>query len=403
MSQLKFFFNNLRSILVLLPDTDLSQVVTYRMAELNAIESMRTNLTAFVQFCMPFKNIDTKKYQTECLSRYAHLDKHILKSLCNPATLKEIKKTPKKLNRDHPISVDIICFQPINCTDLPVVNRINAIDRLRSVVFKAYLDENCDSEPPIGMRQLIDKVIPATFKKWSSLGKQIETGEIKFSQIDELIDLKWFEANTQRFLEEFAYICKETFSATNKIEERLNQVRLYIKFKSSLHTVQLINNIREKYQMKGKFEHLDTIEQMHTKKEYINWKISAMNDKVENAIRVIDSVNTPAKLACLQAFLDAHELVTWMRGNTRDLKQFKFLVDLILTSKPGDHAQLSAASKFAMAITLKDACVGYAALIYDLKPESDGFDRLVELCKPLWQTLDNDSNIAQKLNDVKGK
>lgn len=145
------------------------------------------------------------------------------------------------------------------------------------------------------------------------------------------------------------------------------------------------------------------IQQMQSRDDYKHWQLSRMNREIEDVIRILDTLNTPAKLACLQAFLDAHELVMWLRTNTRDLKESKFLVDLISTSRPGDHAQLTTASKFAFAITLKDACVGYAALIYELRPATDGFDRFMKLCEPLWQTLSNDPNIAQKLNDVKGK
>ena len=127
-----------------------------------------------------------------------------------------------------------------------------------------------------------------------------------------------------------------------------------------------------------------------------------MDKSLEEPIRALSSLNTQERIYCLNAFLQAYDLVMWLRKNTKNIKEFKFLVDVILTSKTNEHAQLSASNKHAFAITLKDACVGYAGLIYDLKPEVDDFHALIGLFDKLWLNLRNDSKIGQKLIYVKG-
>lgn len=411
MSTIKFFHKYSQQILILFKSkSELSSLLAYRMSEINAIDSMRTNLIAFAQFCMPFKCIEIKPFQSQ-LSRLALLDDFTLNQLCRPAPIDQIGST-------RPATFPITCFEPITPNDMSTVHRINSINRLLSVVFNMYLDESCQvvttagsEATPIDLRKLIDQVIPNAFQKWLDLANKIQTGRLTFGEIDSFTQVV-FNGKTKQFLDEFTYICRENSSSSlsSSVDLRMKQIRLYIKFESSLRAVKLLNGIRAQYGLKGKFDHLDTIEKMHTGNEYKKWTLSCMNKNVENAICVLDSINTPARLACLQAYLDAHELVTWLRLNTRDLKEFKFLVDLILTSKAGSsgngdehHVQFSASSKHAFAITLKDACVGYAALIYELNPATDGFDRLLQLCEPLWSVLKNDSNIAKKLIDVKGK
>lgn len=153
----------------------------------------------------------------------------------------------------------------------------------------------------------------------------------------------------------------------------------------------------------GNFDQLDQLNKTNSAEERTNWTLNRMDKGIEATIRVLDSFNTPGQLSCLEAFLQAYELVSWLRKNTKDLKEFKFLVDLILTARSNDHGQLSAATKAAFAITLKDACVGYASLIYELRPETDGFERLVQLCETLWLNWQADAKIGDKLMAVKGE
>lgn len=43
-----------------------------------------------------------------------------------------------------------------------------------------------------------------------------------------------------------------------------------------------------------------------------------------------------------------------------------------------------------------DSVLGYASMLYELKPDS-GFPAFKELLEKLWRALDNDSNLPKKL------
>ena len=45
---------------------------------------------------------------------------------------------------------------------------------------------------------------------------------------------------------------------------------------------------------------------------------------------------------------------------------------------------------------LHTSCLGFAPLIFDLEP-SFGFDELMKICEPVWNTVDTDPSLPQKL------
>lgn len=248
------FFNDHRDKLVLVfggSKPELELMLAYRMAEIAAIESMRTSILAFAQFCMLFKRIDVKSYHQHRLAYGANIDDFALNSLCHPAKLDEIiKRMPPSSASSCPTV--ITCFEPVRNTDLELIARVNSLDRLRSSVLKSYVDECClqTNKSSIGMRQVLDEIMPSALRKWTELGRLFESGEVRFGQIDELLQ-GVFERNVKRFLDEFGYICRKTFDKLEQTNIRLGQIKLYFKFKSGLNAVQLLNNIRQTYGLKG--------------------------------------------------------------------------------------------------------------------------------------------------------
>lgn len=241
----KFFNSNIDKILkILQTNENIGLILKYRCAEANAIESMRTSLTAFIQFCLPFKKVQVASYQVK-LTNLAHLNDRALNELCKPAKPEYIHANP---NCSSP--PNITCFEPVSIEDLTLIERINKIDRLKSVMFNAYFEESCDSDA-IELRHMIDRVLPNALNKWSDLGARVESGNIRLAEIDEHLK-GHFDQNAFTLVEEFKYICQKNFSDQKKLTQRMNQIQLFTKFKSSLQAIDLLNQIRTKYELKGK-------------------------------------------------------------------------------------------------------------------------------------------------------
>lgn len=358
----------------------------------------RESLTTFLTFCARFKKIDIKQY-------HDRLGSTVNYETLNLASLFKIASVPEIKNKNFG-PPKVTCFEKIfdSPEDIKLMNRINRMEKVKSVIYVSYFEEMCTKMevPRIDLRLVLDQVVPMSLKKLIDLTKQIESGTIKLSEIDKFV-IEKFNGENRKFREEFCYICDQNFTNQSLVLKRKNQMKVYLDFKSSLKAAQFVNKIREKYNLKGKFVELDELLKIHMSNELQKWSLDKMDQNIENTIKVLQSISKEEQTKCLEVYLEAYDLVMWLRKNTKDLKESKFLVDLILTTKSNEYAQLTSLSKNAIAISLKDACQGYAALIYELKPEQDGFARLAQLCEKVWHNFKLDPKIAEKLLAVKSE
>ena len=186
------------------------------------------------------KKINIDAYQKR-ISALSDLNDFELNKLCEPT-----KPGSRVTN--------VKCFDQISTNDFATINRINDLDKLKSVMFFTYLDDSCReiNSNSIDLRTVLDRVLPATLEKWKTLSKSIETGNIKLAEIDKYLEAK-FKNNSKKLTDEFLYICRQNFTTGgDNLSKRSNQIDMYIKFKSSLKAADLLNQIRAKYQLKGK-------------------------------------------------------------------------------------------------------------------------------------------------------
>ncbi len=71
-------------------------------------------------------------------------------------------------------------------------------------------------------------------------------------------------------------------------------------------------------------------------------------------------------------------------------QELKVLVDLAIISAGETDVET------ARITCLHTSCLGFAPLIFDLKP-SFGFDELMRTCEPVWSAVDTDPKLPQKL------
>ena len=71
-------------------------------------------------------------------------------------------------------------------------------------------------------------------------------------------------------------------------------------------------------------------------------------------------------------------------------QELKVLVDLAIISAGETDMET------ARITCLHTSCLGFARLIFDLKP-SFGFDELMNICEPVWSAVDADPTLPDKL------
>jgi hypothetical protein len=380
-----------------------SKIIAIRDSEIEHFSNRTQSLIDFIKICKKFKEVDFKIYDNKLSNlNQTGQDNFQLNSLCTVFDLQSIKKATYDLNK---LSVPIVTyFDYLDNSQYEKIKRINSIDRLKCVIFDSYMEDAYNEFIQLQVSLKLDKttlidilnsVVPKTFEKWQQLAKRIESSQIKLIEIDNLVS-SLFDNKYSKFLEEISYIIEVKLKISNSLD-RKNQLRLYEQFKSTTKAADLINTIHHKLQLTKEFTELNGLMIINST-EFSEWSLNKMDKNVEQTVKALNIVNTPEKLHCLHVYMNAMDLITWLRKNVKNLQEFKFLVDLLSTTSTGDYSKKN--NLFAK--VFKEAGTAFAPLIFDLKLDDD-FSKFTELCKIVWMNLANDSKIADKLASVQDK
>ena len=381
--------NLLEKLSVAINSQNLKQLISFRNNELNQFEHYRAMITAFVQICSKFDVIDTNLLEKELneLSKL-NLKKIKLIDVCNVANLDDIL-------RSQP-TIIITYFKKINHKDMQLIEQVNNLDRLHCILFDDILNQYIKSSQTstdqlIPFTNMINQLIPLTFLKWQEIAKSINDGSLKLCQIDEYVT-KYFRQDYQKFQKEVFYII-DYYRIAN-LDERKKQISLYNQFKSSREAACEIENLRIRLEMTAQFDDIADLINIKPDK-FLEWNVTKMDASLEKVIKILIQVNKE-KVMCIKAFVDSLDLIKWLRENTPSLDKLKFFVDLITMSNTNDQSERND----LLAKMLLEAGTAYAPLIYDLKP-TDSFNQLMSLFDRVWNFLDTQKNIAEKLLAVK--
>ncbi len=378
----------------------------FRMREVTAYEKYKVSMKAFLQFCSHFKQINIKVYEKK-LEELTPIKEEELK-LSKVCKCIEVNQMNKYNNVDL-YSSEIICFADIKTKEIKVINEIISLDRLKCILFDYYFNETCNevlqsktagTPKEILVHTALFNVYPATLAKWKAFAEIIENGSIKLMKIDELLS-KFFANNFNKLYDEFYYIC--SMHKIVNMREQMDRVDRYNRFKSSVDLAKSIEEIRKSLKMTKNFNEIKDLLNIKSE-EFKDWTILKMDSKVETTIQILNRMSSSErqdneKLKCLKAFVDSVELVQWLRTNIKDIKELKYFVEIVSTTKPSD-IQNQNSNRALLPKTLKEAGIAFAPLIFDLKTD-DGFEKFMGLCQTVWSHLENDKKISQKLIALK--
>lgn len=372
---------------------NLKKLIEFRQCEMNRILECKNLLTAIIQFCAKNPKSDSSvfKQKLEELNKQ-NIDRINLNHFCKILDFKSIKTASIQSFKPN-----IFYFPNIGQSEFDLISKTINLNRLKCVLFDFYFNETCDEqkETKIDLIRILNQIIPSTFEKWRALANEIDSGKIKLSKIDLLLS-KHFENNSKKLLQEIYYILDEC-QIRNK-EARKNQLELYTKLQSSIDTARLIEKIRQVYEIENKFIELNELLNIDPE-QFKNWTLLNMDSRLESTIRVLEEYSSKANINCLQAYLEAIELNKWLKINVKDLRELKFFVDLISITKSSEYSQHNT-NKDVLAKTLKEACIGYAPLIFNSN-KNDNFRSFIENCRNVFINVKNDGKIPEKLRAVK--
>lgn len=163
-----------------------------------------------------------------------------------------------------------------------------------------------------------------TINELDKLCASIESGEIKLVELTRIQESNQFEF--PKFHAELSHLY--TYFDKKNHTSRMDQIKLFDKFRSSHQAAIEIEKIRTELKLESNFVELIDLLSIQSE-QYQTWNLLKMDDRIEKVVNLLERVNHPKKIECLAAFTKCLELVEWLRKNATDLSQLKTLVDMV--------------------------------------------------------------------------
>ncbi|XP_029109785.1 E3 ubiquitin-protein ligase rnf213-beta [Scleropages formosus] len=176
----------------------------------------------------------------------------------------------------------------------------------------------------------------------------------------------------------------------NWTEHRICQIRQYQQLRQAAESASTILGIAQQLQLRGDFMCIRSLTKMREDSFKGNTLCSLSDDLIE-AQSQLSRVNQDCT-ACLQEFLRSKTLISWVKAELKKMSEMKVFVDLASISAGENDSEIDRVACF------HDAVMGYGPLIYSL-PATAGFAEFMKCTELVWDALERDKKLPQKLRD----
>ncbi|KAK3577640.1 hypothetical protein CHS0354_012884, partial [Potamilus streckersoni] len=258
--------------------------------------------------------------------------------------------------------------------------------RYKSRVFLKFWEETGKKNKVNSLEELFSQVWQSVNQEWLLICHEIVSGHICFQK---------FEDNLGRLSvnDDYGPIDEEMKSLNvgkEKRKTRIVQLKQYRQLKKCIHGARIVLKFASALELTGDFS---VIEQIASKRKGGETKMKDFDDSLIQTCELLKDLTTP-RSNCLEAVITSKNLLKWLResmkGGVRELKVF---VDLASISAGDGDMEIAKVNCLHAAIT------GYAPLIFDLDENSD-YRILLEKCRMVWDALEADPNLPQKLESI---
>ncbi|RNA22614.1 E3 ubiquitin-ligase RNF213-like [Brachionus plicatilis] len=362
------------------------ELINIRKKEWHRFNECFDILVFFLQFCSKSKHFSYGSYKT-LLKEFSTKDQQLVRinQFCQPIDLNRAFSDPLP---------NITYFEGINSENFTQMDQIQKLNQLKLVIFNHFFNnsfrEKCE------LKTVLEEALPNAVKRWNSFAESIDTEKIKLKELEDYLNIH-FDKNVTKCLNELVYII-DYFNKPNKEKSKI-QIETYFKFRECYKIAEVFRQVCGEFGIRQNFAQLNELLRFKSD-EFENFCLDKMDNRVLSMIRTLDKYSSGEKVECLRAFVECKDLIKWIQKNVKDLKELKFLVDLISLTKSSEIQNSTDKNIFAKAF--KEATTAYAPLIFEMNADTN-FDQFVALCARVWDNLQNDANIAKKLVEIKDK
>ncbi|XP_013865501.1 E3 ubiquitin-protein ligase RNF213 [Austrofundulus limnaeus] len=225
--------------------------------------------------------------------------------------------------------------------------------------------------------------------EYKDLYTRLKNGSIRIEEIKQFFGA--YKDKYANLTEELNIMCKFENSADKQwINTRVEQIKQYHELHLAVDSAVVIMKVKETLGLQGDFRVLETLMNViHA--DFQKEPISRIDSDLMQAKMVLVDI-TESRRRCLKELGLRGHFVRWVKDALEDINELKVFVDLASISAGENDMDVDRVACF------HDAVLGYASVLYELKPDS-GFRAFKEVLNKLWKALENDNNLPKKLCD----
>ncbi|XP_056089655.1 E3 ubiquitin-protein ligase rnf213-beta [Rhinichthys klamathensis goyatoka] len=227
-----------------------------------------------------------------------------------------------------------------------------------------------------------------------NLGKRIAIGETCFKEVDQALRWCGDPGEGDRLKKEFtlmaAMLKSHHFQDENWPENRLNQIQEYRRLHHAAESAEVLLKIKDRLGLQGDFSQIHCLTQVREASFKQN-TLGSLSDDLISASQKLADVK-PQDTACLKAFLKSDTLIKWVKMQIPTLRDLKVFMELATISAGENDADIDRLASFETVV------MGYGPLLYSLSKNAS-FEEFMKHAKQVWDTLDKDKKLLDKLID----
>ncbi|XP_030645560.1 E3 ubiquitin-protein ligase rnf213-alpha-like [Chanos chanos] len=258
---------------------------------------------------------------------------------------------------------------------------------------ESEVEEEEEPEQNVGViatPDIVHDIFQSCKERYKEIYASLRNGNIKLGDVD--VIFKDYKGKYVDLAEEIAIMCKLDPSDDRRwIQRKVQQIEQYHELHLAVESAQVVMKVKETLGLQGDFKALERLLEV----SHISFQTECL-DRIDNDLMQAKTVLveiTEARRLCLYELELRKSFVMWVKGALEDINELKVFVDLASISAGENDLDVDRVACF------HDAVLGYAPMLYELKPEA-GFKALKEVLKKLWKALDNDCNLPKKLRDT---
>ncbi|XP_064403130.1 E3 ubiquitin-protein ligase RNF213-like isoform X2 [Halichondria panicea] len=246
----------------------------------------------------------------------------------------------------------------------------------------------------ITVNEIFSKIWQPAFTFCQNLLTNLADRSMKLDFVDKhLTQFSKHLSNNVNNLAEAIRSCSQPIPQSHQLQSAVKKVHDYWRLCRYEDGARVFLQLKDVLNLKGDFSLIEKYFSVQLKESMKDQTIDAIDDTlVDTGDFLKEIVDHPSKHECLKVFGECQGLIKWLRKFTTSVNDIQGFVTIALATAAGGEDDL-ASDKLSH---LRNVGSGYASLIYEVN-ELDGYKKLKDRCKSLWDALEKNPNLPELL------